>query len=384
MNRLHALALAGCSLLLACSPASEPAKGGDFALLAQGVEGYQQAHAGYPLEFPRDHGPHPGFRIEWWYLTANLQDRAGREYGAQWTLFRTAMQTPAVQTASVENHTPDAQANPWQNPQVFMAHMAITTPTQHFSFQRYARGGDHGGIAQAGVDSMPFSAWLDDWSLQSAAETWLPLRVRGRQGAYGMDLQLDSDRPLVLQGNAGFSLKHPGGAGSYYYSQPFLLASGELEVDGRRVAVSGQAWLDREWSSQFLQPDQAGWDWFALHLDSGEKLMLFRLRARQSSTPAKDFLQAALIAADGTRTGLDSGQIELKVLQTATVAGRKLPLHWQIQLPGIARSLEVMALHAEQWMRVDFGYWEGVVLVTGDGPENSGRGYLELTGYSGQ
>ena len=103
-----------------------------------------------------------------------------------------------------------------------MAHMAITTPSDHLSFQRYARGGKPGGAARAGVTIEPFSAWLDDWSLHSTGDDWLPLQVRARQGNNWMDLRLQSTSPLVLQGDAGFSAKSTDGGGSYYYSQPFL------------------------------------------------------------------------------------------------------------------------------------------------------------------
>jgi predicted secreted hydrolase len=375
------------SLLLAgtgCRPSAPAGDAPDLALLVQSAPGFAQARPGKALEFPRDHGAHPGYRIEWWYLTANLQDAEGRPFGAQWTLFRFAARPPGDGTST--NQGASAPST-WNSGQVYMAHMAITHPDGHAAFQRYARGGDHGdpygdplggALAQAGATASPFAAWLDDWRLASRGAEWLPLELRARQDDFAMDLQLDATGPLVLQGDEGFSQKHAGGGGSHYYSQPFLEASGTLELDGRRVAVSGQAWLDREWSSQFLQPDQAGWDWFALHLDSGEKLMLFRLRARGDGD---DYRHGVLISPGGRPRALDPSRIGLQPLRQTPVAGRALPLHWRVDLPELGRSLEVDALHPEQWLDVDFPYWEGIVLVRGDGAGNSGRGYLELTGY---
>lgn len=377
--------LAAASGLLsgACQPSAQPPAGGDFAVLARAESGYRQARPGQALAFPADHGAHPAFRIEWWYLTATLRDDDGRTYGVQWTLFRTATRPP-------DRADP---ANPWQDPQVYMAHFAITTPQGHRAFQRYARGGVHGrpdhqgasggrtarGLARAGVRTAPFAAWLDDWSLHGSAASWLPLDLRARQDDVAARLHLTATAGLVLQGVAGFSQKHRDGGGSYYYSQPFLKADGALLIDGRTIPVSGDAWLDHEWSSQFLQPDQAGWDWFALHLDSGEKLMLFRVRATARERP--DYRYGVLIAADGRYRPLSPDRIDFEVLDTRRVAGRDLPLHWRIHLPEIGRTLEIEALHANQWMDVDFGYWEGVVLAHGDGPGSTGRGYLELTGY---
>ena len=358
-------------LTAACKPEEPVSQNTGLATLAQHVEGYAQAKPGHPLVFPQDHGSHPDFRIEWWYLTANLQDPAGNTYGAQWTMFRLATQPP-------EASEPDDLA---PRKQMFMAHFAITTPTGHISFQRYSRAGGNALESRAGVIAKPFSVWLDDWTLQSTDADWLPLEVRARQGNHALSLQLQSDAPLIRQGDAGFSQKHPNGGGSYYYSHPFLHASGELEVDGQKVLVTSDAWLDREWSSQFLQPDQVGWDWFSIHLDSGEKLMLFQLRQQSEQQQDENFLQGSLIATNGSLTNLNPGDVQLKVSEQLVVANRLLPLHWQVSIPKLDREFSIKALHPDQWMKVDFPYWEGAVIVSGNGSANHGRGYMELTGY---
>jgi len=365
----------------ACSPGAEVEPGGDVAMLAQGVEGFSQAVSGHVLSFPADHGPHPDFRIEWWYLTANLQDAAGEEYGAQWTLFRIAMQPGSDPADPASQGARAPQSNPWLSEQVFMAHAALTWPQGHTGFQRYARGGDHAGLAQSGVQADPFAAWLDDWSLHSIGNGWLPLLAEFREGSMGFHLQLDSDYPLVLQGEGGFSQKHASGSGSYYYSQPFLLAEGNLTINGQEIPVAGQAWLDREWSSQFLQPEQIGWDWFALHLDSGEKLMLFRLRQKQASALDGGFQHGVLISPTGQTTRLDSRQIEFEVLETMRLHDRQLPALWRIKMPEIGREMLITPVREDQWMDVDFAYWEGAIEVSGSNAANSGRGYLEMTGY---
>ena len=197
----------------------------------------------------------------------------------------------------------------------------------------------------------------------------------------GFRLQLDSEQALVLQGESGFSQKHASGSGSYYYSQPFLLAEGSLTINGQEIPVSGKAWLDREWSSQFLQPEQIGWDWFALHLDSGEKLMLFRLRQKQDSTQDEGFQHGVLISPTGQTRRLDSGRIEFEVLEFMRLQDRSLPALWRIKLPEIGREILITPVLEDQWMDVDFAYWEGAIEVSGPSEETSGRGYLEMTGY---
>lgn len=358
-------------VISACEPPDKSERQSDFAVLAQQVDGFAQAKPGKDLSFPADHGAHPDYRIEWWYLTANLTDAAGKHYGAQWTLFRVGVEPPLQQSLE----------KTWQKDQLFMAHMAITTPTDHMSFQRYASGVANQSSSRAGVTVLPFSAWLDDWTLNSTATDWLPLEVRAKQGNVAFRLKLASGMPPILQGDAGFSQKHVDGGGSYYYSHPFLTAKGELTLDGQTIPVSGEAWLDREWGSQFLHKDQVGWDWFSLHLENGEKLMLFQLRQHPGANSDGHFIYGNLINRDGTNTRLDPLQIHLKVMSETNVGGRTLPMQWHVRLPQINRQMTIVALHTEQWMDVDFPYWEGVVNVNGNGPENSGRGYMELTGY---
>jgi predicted secreted hydrolase len=353
-------------LCIGCGPAETGDQDSGLAVLAQSADNYAQAQPGKPLVFPRDHGAHPDYRIEWWYLTANLFDEAGESYGAQWTMFRLAVQAPDLSAASDSS----------ENNQVFMAHMAMTTPNDHVSFQRYARGGNTEKASRAGVTAEPFAAWLDDWELRSTGREWLPLEVKARQADNAMHLQLRATAPLVLQGDAGFSAKHADGGGSYYYSQPFLKASGQLTIAGEAIPVNGDAWLDREWSSQFLQREQVGWDWFSLHLESGEKLMLFQVRRQPGQGDS-----GKLMTPDGTVTPLNPGQIQLVAVKKSRVAGRQLPLHWRVSLPQINRQFDIEATTQDQWMDVDFPYWEGTVTINGRGPGNRGKGYMELTGY---
>ena len=158
--------------------------------------------------FPRDHGPHPDYRIEWWYLTATLQGADGRDYGAQWTLFRSALAP--------------GEADGWDSPQVWMGHAGLTTPERHFSAERFARG----GIGQAGAQADPFTAWIDDWHMTSTApdgaDAYSALEIAATGPEFGYDLRMQAQGPLVRHGDDGYSVKSAAGQASYYYSQPFL------------------------------------------------------------------------------------------------------------------------------------------------------------------
>ncbi|SCY71307.1 lipocalin-like domain-containing protein [Paracoccus tibetensis] len=304
------------------------------------------------LEFPADHGPHPDYRIEWWYLTANMTGPDGTSYGLQWTLFRSALAP--------------RDGEGWETPQLWMGHAAVTTPEAHHVAERLARG----GVGQAGVQADPFLAWIDNWAMEGPDFDNLRLTASGSDFAY--DVELRAAGPLVRHGQDGYSVKSAAGQASYYYSQPFFELSGTLTLPAGDVPVTGAAWLDREWSSQPLAEDQQGWDWFSLSFDSGDKLMGFVLRG------STDYTSATLIAADGQATALADGEFAANPLEWHNVAERQVPTTWQVSLPAEGVDVTVTALNPDAWMQTSVPYWEGPVTVTGS---HNGVGYLEMTGY---
>ncbi len=327
--------------------------------VAQGFAGLGTDAAGFSVpqpdpvfDFPTDHGPHPDYRIEWWYLTANLEGPDGTPYGLQWTLFRSAL-------------APDAGEG-WTAPQLWMGHAAVTTPDAHFVTERLARG----GIGQAGVTAAPFAAWIDDWQLAGTFDV-ARMTASGLDFAYDMDLTATG--PLIFHGDAGYSVKSAEGQASYYYSQPFYEVSGTLTLPAGEVPVTGSAWLDREWSSQPLAEDQSGWDWFSLSFDDGSKMMGFLLRQTDGSA----YSSATWIAPEST-TAYGDGAFAATPLRWAKVAGRDVPVSWQVTLPDRGVDVTVTAINDDAWMDTSVPYWEGPVTVTGS---HEGKGYLEMTGY---
>jgi predicted secreted hydrolase len=339
----------------AALPTHAPAQG--FAGLGADVGGFAQVVPGKALVFPTDHGPHPDYRIEWWYVTANLSDETGARYGVQWTLFRQAVR-------------PGGADEGWATQQLWMGHAAVTSAATHRFAEKFARG----GVGQAGAEAAPFKAWIDNWTLRSTAQTLAPLEMTASAKDFSYALTLDSDRPVVLQGDAGFSRKSEQGQASYYYSQPYLGASGTITIDGKTIAVKGQAWIDREWSSQPLGADQTGWDWFSLHLDGGDKLMLFRLR----HADGRHFFSGNWIGRDGRSETLDPKGIVLSPTGSTRVAGRDMPTAWDIAVPSRGLKVASLPLNPQSFMDTRFKYWEGPITVTGS---HAGIGYLEMTGY---
>lgn len=336
-------------LLLALLPATAHPQG--FAGLGAEAEGFALPDPDTVLTFPQDHGAHPEFRIEWWYITANLRATDGTPYGLQWTLFRSAL-------------TPDE----FEDSQLWMAHAAVTTEDAHHVTERLARG----GTGQAGVTPDPFEAFLDEWTLSGDLSGTSTLTAQGPD--FGYDMTLTAQGPIVLQGEEGYSVKSPEGQASHYYSMPFLAIEGTLHLPEGDVPVTGTAWLDREWSSQPLADRQTGWDWFSLSFDTGEKLMGFRLNAAEGDP----FTSATWIAPDGTSTPYGPGHLSADPQGTTPVADRDIPTEWRVTLPAQNLDVTIDALNPTAWMDTTVPYWEGPVTVTGS---HQGVGYLEMTGY---
>ncbi|HKU09380.1 MAG TPA: lipocalin-like domain-containing protein [Bradyrhizobium sp.] len=357
-SRITRRGFAGGTALLALA-AKVRAQG--FAGLEEKADGFARVIPGRGFSFPADHGPHPEFRIEWWYVTANLRDAAGTAYGAQWTLFRQALQ-------------PGTALEGWATQQVWMAHAAVTRADTHRTAETYARG----GVGQAGVKAAPFHAFIDAWQMRALdgfdANNIAPLELTASSAGFSYALKLTADRPLVLQGDGGFSKKSEREQASYYYSQPFFKVSGDLIIDDRPVNVTGLAWMDREWSSQPLAAGQSGWDWFALHFDGGEKLMLYRMR----EADGRHYASGNWISADGNGTPLATGEITMTPKATTDIAGRKIPTAWHVEIARLNLAIDCTPLNPKSWMGTAFAYWEGPISFAGS---HRGVGYLELTGY---
>ncbi len=218
---------------------------------------------GYQLRFPLDEGSHPDFRIEWWYVTGWLQD-AGKPLGFQVTFFRAR---PQLKHDNPSRFTPH---------QILIAHAALSDPSHGrlIHEQRAARA----GFGLAGAEEGRSRVWIDEWRLYQEDRiyrAWIPTQE------FSIDLVLDPVQPPLLQGENGFSRKGPAPeSASYYYSIPHLKVRGNVTRGGIVRQVTGTAWMDHEWSSQYLEKEATGWDWIGINLDDGSALMAFRMRGK--------------------------------------------------------------------------------------------------------
>ncbi len=345
-------------------PPKEAAISVDQAMGGTGDEGFARAFEPRTFRFPDDHGPHPQFNHEWWYFTGNLSSGDGRRFGYQVTFFRIALAP----------HVPE-RASAWATRQLWMAHVALSDiqAGQHQARERFSRD----AVGLGGARTEPLSVWVEDWRIGRTGERW---RITINTADFALELELDELRPPVLQGDAGLSRKsaEPGNA-SFYYSIPRLRTRGSVRVDGRSHPVRGLSWLDREWSTSALGPEQAGWDWFSLQLADGSDLMFYRLRRKDGSVDP--FSRGTLLTADGRRLDLEASDVALRPLQWwQGPDGERYPVAWSMHLLPLNRELTVRALLPDQLMDLTVRYWEGAVEVS-EGGKPVGFGYLELAGY---
>jgi predicted secreted hydrolase len=387
----------------------------DLDILRDTSAGFARAVEPRTFEFPRDHGPHPDFHHEWWYVTGNLDSDTGERFGFELTIFRVGLVPPATNAAGVgigagaragvdaadgagaaaaatgagagaagagaagaagaEVGTPVAAPtrSAWRTRELYAAHFAITDVARGtFKFSdQYSRG----ALGLAGAQAQPFHVWLNDWELGST------IHARGQ----GYELTLDTGAlgEPVLNGDRGLSRKSAEpGAASYYYSIPRISVHGKLVRDGVALNVHGLAWLDREWGSGSLGAKEQGWDWFAFQLQDGSALMFYSLRNQGGTRDPNS--SGTWIDASGHGRPLAADQVLIDVSDHWTSPrGGRYPSRWRVRVPSAGLDVEVRPVLADQELGTRPRYWEGAVDLRGteSGRDIAGRGYVELVGY---
>jgi len=385
---------------------------GAIGLKGAGAVPYRLALPGYRYEFPRDHFNHPDFQTEWWYYTGNLHSPEGRRFGFELTFFRFGVGRDARPSDDA------APSDVWNVQDVWMAHLALSDlDGGHFIHtERFNRAG--AGIA--GADLKTARVWNGNWQATWQLDVKPPETVAQQLTAvadrFSFDLHLKSQKPPVIHGENGISQKAEGvGRASHYVSFTRLLTQGNLILDGRSFTVVGTTWMDHEFFTNQLAPDQTGWDWFSLQLDDGSEVMLYRLRRKDGSEDPyssgtyvdaagrsvhlskREFSVAPGRLEDGKgveRGNVQSGKIQPGRIQqgkiwTSPITGAHYPVEWVVQIPSIGLDVALSTRLPDQELSAKVHsapvYWEGAVDIGGTSKNKpvKGVGYLEMTGYAG-
>jgi predicted secreted hydrolase len=324
---------------------------------------YRQVLPGYSYHFPEDHFDHPAYRTEWWYYTGNLRTSSGHRYGFELVFFRQG-----------QRRGPSDNPSSWRIDDLYLAHLALTDIDRGTFryFERLNRAGP--GIAGASLASRRI--WNANWSSQWEGEVQT---LDATAEDLRLHLRLKPVKPLVIHGENGVSQKAAGeGRASCYLSFPRLAVDGQLNGQ----SVQGTAWMDHEWFTHQLEPEQSGWDWFSAQFSEGTELMLFQLRHKDGSLDP--YSSGTYIDRQGRPRHLRREEFILQPLAwwTSPETGARYPIRWRIEIPALRLSIECSAAVARQELAArdsaSPSYWEGAVTYAGT---STGVGYLEMTGY---
>lgn len=370
------LLLIGLVLLFGISlyePASGAALSAHTRLEAppQDASGFARAIERWDWRFPQDHGAHPEFQTEWWYYTGNVATDKGRRFGYQFTIFRRAI-SPRAQATDSEFRAND----------IYMAHFTMSDIADEDFYHdvRYARGG--AGLAGAAIEPF-YRVWLEDWEVLAEDDNANKLHISAAGDGFAIDLRLYQMKRPALQGDRGLSPKSAEiGNASYYYSLTRLLTEGGITIGGNTYDVSGQSWMDHEFSTSALGDKARGWDWFGLIFDDNTELMVGQIRQVDGSLESS--FGGLYVYPNGETRYLDAADFSIAVTDTwsSPHSDANYPAAWEISVAGDAGfSILVSPLLADQELHsADIVYWEGAVEISGD---KRGYGYAELTGYAG-
>ncbi len=320
----------------------------------------------YQLQFPRDLYYNKDYRVQWWYFTGHLFDENGREFGYELTFFSVHVQKRQYKSLFGVN-------------QIYISHLAISDVDQNrFYFSEKA---DTGAYGFAGASDNHLRVWIDHNSLEGTMQHML---IKASDKDHKIDLQLTPVKPIVLNGDKGYSRKSEASAliASLYFSQTDLYTEGILTLNNKQFHVKGKSWFDREISSRGLGEDQAGWDWFAVQLDDKREIMLYLLRNKDGSIDR--YSSGTFVYQNGKSRHLSKDTFEVTVLsrQRSEKTGALYPSQWDISVPSENVKIKITPLIKDQeviaYNSTGNYYWEGTCKVEGSA---QGRAYVELTGY---
>jgi predicted secreted hydrolase len=332
------------------------------------------------LQFPRDHGAHPGYRTEWWYYTGNVRAPDGELFGFQLTFFRRQLSPPGAEAIWPQ------PPSPWRSQQLFLAHAAISDigAKTFYHAEQLSRTGPAIAGVQHEQDGTA-TVFLRDWSAELGHRQH---RLKAAADDFSFELSLQSEKAPVPHGDQGYSRK---GAtperASCYYSCTRLNTTGVLTIKGRQQPIQGSAWMDHEFSSAALEPGLVGWDWFSLQLDDHSDLMIYRLRRQDGGTSSASSGTHVDAAGQVTHLTADDFTVEVQDTWVSPHTAARYPARWKLEVPSLRLDAAIQPNLADQEMRTPettrITYWEGSVMVTGMARETpiTGLGYVELTGY---
>ncbi|MGD9056276.1 MAG: lipocalin-like domain-containing protein [Desulfobacterales bacterium] len=348
--------------------------------MAEEQEGYLAVTGPCHQTFPQDHGPHPGFRTEWWYYTGNLAAESGERYGFQLTFFRSQISP----TDAAQNWPRPSSA--WRTQQIYVGHAAVSDLNEKRHQHAELMGREALGIAGISQEGSQTTVFIKNWSATIGPNSHM---LKARTADFAFDLKLQPVKPPVLHGQAGYSRKgSTAERASCYYSLTRLISKGLLQIDGQKVEVEGLSWMDHEYSTASLEEGIVGWDWFSLQLSDQTELMLYLIREENGKINAAS--SGTFIDPSGKPQHLTREDLNVTTLRhwKSPRSEAVYPVAWHLKIDPLEIELSIVANLSDQEMvttsTTGVTYWEGSISAIGSVAERSVRaeGYMELTGYT--
>jgi predicted secreted hydrolase len=342
------------------------------AWLPSAMAQYKTALPGYHYEFPRDHFNHPEFQTEWWYTTGNLTAADGHHYGFELTFFRQGVDRDP------------SKKETWDIQDLYLAHLALSDLDGGKFY--HAERTNRAGPGLAGIEEKQKRIWNGNWEIRWEGDEEI---LRVADDRFRLSFSLRSEKPPVIHGVNGVSQKAAGvGRASHYISFTRLLTTGEIEMEGKSIAVRGTSWMDHEFFTHSMDAEQVGWDWLSLQFEDHTELMLYQFRRKDGS--ADLYSSGTYVDAQGKSVHLTAADFRLVPTSetwTSDVTGANYPVSWNVEIPKLGLRLAATTRLKSQELaggsKIAPSYWEGAIAIEGtrDVAGVRGVGYLEMTGY---
>jgi predicted secreted hydrolase len=346
-----------------------------MALLVQHPEfaaQYRTALPGYRYEFPRDYFNHPDFQTEWWYYTGNVKAKDGRRFGFELTFFRQAVTRDP------------SKATIWDLRDLYLAHLALSDLNRRQFY--HAERTNRAGPGLAGISASEARIWNGNWQIEWQGSEQ---KLRAVDNQFELDFSLRPEKKPIIHGENGVSQKGQGaGRASHYVSLTRLLTTGQIKLAGDRFDITGLTWMDHEFFTEQLQPDQVGWDWVGLQFDDKTELMLFRIRRSDGS--ADPYSSGTFVDADAVSIPIRANEFTFqpgRETWKSPSTGALYAIRWSVSIPRLAIQIDLRTSLPNQELTSNGvggpNYWEGAITANGrrGNAAATGNGYLEMTGY---
>ncbi len=309
-----------------------------------------------PIKLPESDAYLPTEKVQWWYWTGHLNDEEGRHYGFEVCFFA----FPDLGSQLCQVAVTDVAENRFDFKEYIIDFKLPDKLTNRFNLHTKKKE----VIAKGHAD--PDTAYGKDYIYATIKDDLV------------LELDITSNAPAVLHYGANAHPYRFGGY-TYYYSREDMTATGTLMKGDKSYTVSGTAWFDRQYGALYRAIDY-GWQWFAIRLDDGRRIMLFDFRGKYA-----DIERYGSITDTNNMTRdltPDDYTVTIKDHWKSPHTGCKYPMGWDVAIGDLRFTVEPMVI--DQELRATHGYWagpeywEGACSVSGD---VTGTAYVELNGY---